>query len=190
MTFDCYRRSRLIIRYATRRTQMNSLSFRHHATELLIIVVFSALTSLSCTNMFFVAVVQPTETKVIEQNKIKVYIDLSGKSLLKNRIAIVNKSDKTISVHPIDVVLRIIHAGVTLPAVSDYREYVHMRYGEAIKKCSDAEYPSSCSDAIDKEFKRYHKVKPFDFGDNYGKNRQHDTQQQTGYYTGDEELGD
>ncbi|MBN1309109.1 MAG: hypothetical protein JXA18_14390 [Chitinispirillaceae bacterium] len=133
--------------------------------ETVIIAVFLALTMLSCTNKFFVAVVQPTETKAIARNRIKVYIDLSAKSLLNNKIAIFNKSRETISVYPVDIVLCIERTGVMLPAVTDYREYVRMRYAEARKKCSDADHPRSCTDAIDRVFKRYLKAKPFVFGE-------------------------
>ncbi|MBN1575107.1 MAG: hypothetical protein JW913_01045 [Chitinispirillaceae bacterium] len=120
----------------------------------------------SCKNQFFVSVVRPVGTKVITKDRIKVTLDLSPTSLMMNRITIVNKSADTVSVaYPFKIVLRFFRTGITLPAVSDYRDYIQMRYAAAKKRCSDARYPYNCSDAIEKVFQEQLNVTPFTFGD-------------------------
>ena len=119
----------------------------------------------SCTSRYFVAVLQPTKTKSIAKSRVKVMVKLSNQTLLGNRIAVINASSEQVSVFPIDIVLEIPKANLTLPAVMDYRNYVSMRFTEANRQCAEAPSPSICSRTIDKYFSRYMRVRPFAFGD-------------------------
>jgi hypothetical protein len=90
---------------------------------------------------------------------------LSSRSLLRNRIAVINRSAEKVAVYPVDITLHIPELNITLPAVIDYARYVEMRYSEAAKKCSETDRPRRCGRYVDKYFKRFLNVRAFNFGE-------------------------
>jgi len=139
-------------------------SFKNRFIIISILLFLVTFFVTSC-NRYFVVVIFPTNTTVVTKNKIKARIELSSKSLIKNRIGIINGSSEVVTIRPEDITLEIEQTGIKLPAVKDYHDYVEMRYTEAKKKCESTEYPFACVDGIDKYFKHYHDVKSFQFGE-------------------------
>ena len=123
------------------------------------------MVTVTCAPRYFVAVIEPGATKSLKKGRIKVMIDISSNSLLRNRIRVVNGSREPVAVYPVDITLNIKGSEVILPAVLNYHEYVTMRYDEARKRCSGTEFRYTCIEKIDKYFKRYLKVKQFPYGE-------------------------
>jgi hypothetical protein len=90
---------------------------------------------------------------------------LSSRSLLRNRIAVINRSNNKVAVYPVDITLQIPDLDLTLPAVMDYKDYVTMRYQEGLKKCEESSTDQGCKKSVDKYFKRFLRVKTFQFGE-------------------------
>lgn len=133
--------------------------------KILSFMFLTVLIMVSCTSRYLVTAVKPVSTKAQIRNRIKVMLKLSSNSLLKNRVAVINRSTVEVAVYPVDITLQIPELNFTLPAVMDYRGYVTMRYEEGSKKCDENGSVTDCKKTVEKYFKRFLHVKTFQFGE-------------------------
>lgn len=119
----------------------------------------------TCGPPRLVAIIRTRKSSSRWKNNIKVFIRFSSRSQLENRIAVINASDATVAVYPVDITLEIPKAKITLPAVVNFDEYVNMRASEAKKQCTETKRPKRCSRYVTRFFKHYSNAKTFSFGE-------------------------
>jgi hypothetical protein len=119
----------------------------------------------TCGPPRIVAIIRTRKSSSRWKNKVKVFIRFSSRSLLENRMAVINASDATVAVYPVDVTLEIPKANITLPAVVNFDDYVSRRASEAKKQCAVTKRPKRCSRYVTRYFNHYSGVKTFSFGE-------------------------
>ena len=134
-------------------------------TVLLFVSLCICLFSQECTSPRIVAVIRSKKAGSPWKKHIRVFIRFSSRSLLENRLAVMNSSESTVAIYPVDVTLEIPDAEITLPAVVDFNDYVSKRYSNAKKRCKESTRQKRCTRYVTRFFDHYSAVRTFTFGE-------------------------
>jgi hypothetical protein len=132
--------------------------------RIILLTILCGLFFQSCKKEQFVLVMSTGKHTALTVNKVTVQIKIARNNLMENNLTIINKSKDTISLDTAGVVLLINNKEFIVPVITDFENYVAMRYAAAKDKCSDSKNPARCANGIESFFTPFLHANSFKFG--------------------------
>jgi hypothetical protein len=127
----------------------NLLVFSKTLSVFAMVVLFSLATT-GCSPSKYLYLKTDTDGGKIEFKKagLEVILEMSTKSLLDNKLQVINASDKTVSILPSQIHFEIMGTGLCATAVPNFHKFIAMRLARLDSLCGKSTYPDVCASEI------------------------------------------